>query len=400
MKKVLKNMYVIAMLSKIIVVLLGFVTTAIINRMLGPVLKGQYSYYISIVTILVYVFSFGLGQTFSSYKKKSGKKYLGEFVSLSYFHAFILVVLSICVFLFSSVCGLILLIAATSTFKFNILYIAAIEDVRTRDIINTIVKFVYMLLLVVFYFFMPKSLYIALTLYMVEELLVSIIVVVRYKFTFKIQEIKSLDRVNLKNIYSLSFKSMTMLLLMSLNYHLDVIFLKWMSTDYMTGIYGVAVTLANMLWLIPDAFKDVVLHKSVKSDSKYEIMKLVKGCLLISLFAIIGFAMLGEIIIAIMYGVEFLEVYKITLILFMGTFSMVIYKIIHPYYIAQGKQLIVLRILLVSVCLNVILNTVLIPFMGGYGAAIASCLSYNICGLYFLWIFNNEIKMDKKRQAQ
>ena len=72
---------------------------------------------------------------------------------------------------------------------------------------------------------------------------------------------------------------------------------------------------------------------------------------------------------------------------------MVIYKLIHPLYISKGKQIIVFIILLISVVINAICNSVLIPAFGIIGAAIASVVSYTICSLMFLIKFCREYQV-------
>ena len=66
---------------------------------------------------------------------------------------------------------------------------------------------------------------------------------------------------------------------------------------------------------------------------------------------------------------------------------MVIYKIISPLYVANGKQKKCFGILFCGVLANVGLNFIMIPSLGKMGAAISTVLSYSICGGILLFDF-------------
>ena len=169
-----------------------------------------------------------------------------------------------------------------------------------------------------------------------------------------------------------------------------------MTTSEIVGIYSVAVQLSNMLWLLPDAFKDVMTFKTSKEDSIKEIVLVTKYCLYLAFIILILFIIGGKLFIYIAYGKEFIDSYGVTAILLFGSLSMVLYKIIHPLYIAKGKQWIILKILFASTIINVILNILLIPRIGMLGSALASVCSYTTCGYVFLIKFCKEYNVRMK----
>ena len=75
---------------------------------------------------------------------------------------------------------------------------------------------------------------------------------------------------------------------------------------------------------------------------------------------------------------------------------MIIYKLIHPLYIANGKQKAILTILFISVLINVILNYIFIPKYNIYGAALSSVFSYSLCSVIFLVLFCKEYNVKIK----
>ena len=133
-----KKSYVIAMVSKISIILISMITSALINRTLGVEIKGQYAYISNWSTIIISILSFGIGQTYSTYRRKYGKEALNTFVFLTLLQTVIsFIFFLITVFLnMNSNVKLSMLIATMGILRNNILYIAAIEDIRKRDINN------------------------------------------------------------------------------------------------------------------------------------------------------------------------------------------------------------------------------------------------------------------------
>src|SRR5699024_1226951 len=65
-----------------------------------------------------------------------------------------------------------------------------------------------------------------------------------------------------KTIEIIKYSSISMLndLLTNLNYNLDIIILSFFVSKSQIGIYSLAVSLASMTWIIPDAFKEVLFN--------------------------------------------------------------------------------------------------------------------------------------------
>ena len=90
---------------------------------------------------------------------------------------------------------------------------------------------------------------------------------------------------------------------------------------------------------------------------------------------------------------EYIEGYGTTIILLLGAFSMSIFKILNPLYQSLGQWKLYVGTLLVSVIINTFMNVTTIPSFGIYGAAIASVVSYSVCGLVLLMCFLHDYKI-------
>lgn len=188
----------------------------------------------------------------------------------------------------------------------------------------------------------------------------------------------------LKKIYSIGILTMIVTLLISVNYSIDTIMLKHMTNNYNVGIYSVAVTFSNMFLLIPDAFKEVLFGDSTdKNFSRKTAFSAIRVSFITSGIILIGFVLFGKFAIRLLYGSDYIKAFELTLIIFLGSLSMIFFKILQPIYIAEGKQKRAVYFLTCSSIINIVLNVILIPKYGYYGAAIASAISYTVCGCLF-----------------
>ena len=383
--------YLMATISKISIIFISMITSAFINRALGVELKGKFAYINNWATIIISILSLGIGQTYSTYRRRYGKETLNAFVFFTIFQS----IISFIVYLITLMLNLdynlkmVMLVSSVGIMRMNILYIAAIEDVKKRDFNNIIYKIIYLFLVIIFYFFAKKSLTSMIILMTVEECIIVIGTFIQYKFKPNLNFLKQ-SNISIFQIYRLGIVSMLMYLMITLNYNLDVIFLKKMSTEVSVGLYSVAIQFANLLWLIPDAFKDVLFSKTAKEDSVNEIVIVTKMSLYMSIIIIIGFVIFGKMAINVLYGKEFLDAFIPTVILLIGSLSMIIYKLIHPLYISKGKQFMIFIILFLAVFINVICNIILIPIFDMNGAGLASIFSYSFCSIIFIRIFCKE----------
>ena len=101
---------------------------------------------------------------------------------------------------------------------------------------------------------------------------------------------------HISKIYATGFITMIVMLLININYYLDIIMLKKLSDSYNVGLYSVGVTFSNMFLLIPDAFKEVLFGDSTKKTfSKQTAYSSIKVAILISFIILVFFFSLGNL---------------------------------------------------------------------------------------------------------
>lgn len=381
----LSKKYWIAIVCKFILAFTGFIITIFINRGLSIENKGEYSYIINLVEMFCVIFSMSLGQIYATFKRSVGTEVQGNFVFLSLVHSILIVIIGIIIVSIKQFeHGIVIVIlAALAVEKVIISMIAVIEESIKRNIIYSIMNVFYLLLLGIFYFAGKLSLNIVFLFYALNDLISIIVYMIIYKMKLRY---KNFRWENLKSIYSVGFITMVVMLLINVNYYIDTIMLKKMSSFYYLGLYSVGVNFSNISLLVPDAFKEVLFGDSTKQDfSKNVVLSSIKVSLLLLIVFIVGFIIFGKFALRLFYGADYVLSYQLTFILFIGNFSMIFFKILQPVYISYANQTRAAIFLTCSAIVNIIINLLLIPKYNAVGAAIASAVSYTVCGCLFLF---------------
>lgn len=381
-----KNDYIFTLINKVSTIILGLFTSAFINRYAGPALKGEYTVLLNYVNIVAVIANLGIYQAYPYYKRKKIPNVLEKFVNVFYYQFFIyLLIFIIALFVTkNSLIITILFILPFSVLTNQLNFIMMVEYIYYRNKVNIILAIIKLALSLFLFFVCSRNLiFLVINLFLYDFILLIFYLV---KLKIKIS-IKYFDKSFIISIVKFGIIPMITSLLINLNYKLDVLMLDKYVDNTFVGYYAVGVALAELAWLIPDTFKDVLFAKTSNSDSIDQIVKCLKISFYAILIVIIGVISFGRIFIVVMYGKEFIKSYGVTVVLFLGVPAMAWFKIISTLYLAQGKRYFYLISLLVSVVLNFIANIIMIPKLSIYGAALASIVSYTICGGMFLLDF-------------
>lgn len=392
-KTLLKNQFCYSITTRVIIVLLGVLNMIFINRLLGTTLKGEYTYLLNIINLAILIFNLGIYESYPYFKRKNIENLENKFVNNSITQALVYIFISLVLCSVFREIKLIVVFIIVPILILNrqINFIVMIENINLRNRINIWTEFLYTIVLLIIFCLKLKSILAVLFLLVFRAVaqLVLAIIFFKLKISFRFIDLKLL-----KDSIKFGFIAMVSLLMTTLNYKVDVLILK-LFTDYsQIGLYSIGVLLAEQAWLISDAFKEVLFSKSAKKDNIEEILLCIKVNIVLTILMILAIIIFGQEFIIILFGKEFADSYMVTVILFAGTLGMVLFKLIYPIFIANGKQIICLWVLTASVVINVALNFLLIPKFGITGSAFASVISYNACGCLFLMIFCKQFKLN------
>lgn len=394
--KVLIETYGKPVAFKLVCVAVGFLNSVLINRCLGVALRGEYTVITNWASFIQLFLNLGVGTAYPAFKRKDPQNSKRIFSTITAVMGAIYLLITLVLIPFVNAQNrYILLLATITTIENLLIYIAIVEDVTKRNVINVLTSIIHAIVLVAVLFLYKRNLNAVMVAILFDHLLLC----TSFACLYRIHEfdIKCINREIAISIFRIAIPAMLMNMLMYLNYHADILFLGYLVDDTVEiGLYGTAVTLGNMLWIIPDAFKDVLFNRAAKKDNPQEILLAILCNFMLCVVVLFGFIILGRSFLRIMYGQEYVAAYPLVLLLFVGTLPMILYKLIHPIYIANGNTKVVVTLLGVAVAINIVGNIALIPQFKGVGAAVSSVISYSICGIAFFVKFEKDYNVNLK----
>lgn len=384
--KFFENDYSLNLINKIHTIFMGLISSIFMTRYLGVVLRGEYSFITQLTSVASIILSIGIHQSYSYFYKKNGGKIFKKYSDLYFLLFIIYTILSIFLVFWvkNKMYIYSIVLIPSSVINLQMEATMAVENIRLKIKLHMLSVTIRAISFILMYLFLSQSLLTPVILTIILNLMTVII------YFYNIKIIPNIDKIDFnfsKQVINYSWLPMITSLLVTLNYSIDVFILKYMETPYVLGLYSTALSIINYIWLVPDAFKEVLISRVSRSDSERPTVDAAKISFYTVIVIILVFILFGQFAITLLYGTEFEESYLVTVILSFGALSMVFYKIIGVQLLAEGKRVFYFMSLLLSVILNIILNLIFIPLLGMYGAAIASVFSYTICGLMFLVYF-------------
>ncbi|MDC3423475.1 flippase [Aquibacillus sp. 3ASR75-11] len=371
---------------------IGLFTTALIARYFGPEQFGLFNYALAFVTLFTAISSLGL-ETFVV-KELVDKEYEeGTIV----FSSFILRLISGSILTALTV-GVINIIEPNDRILHLIVLILSLSMVfkafevikfwmhryqlgKTLTIVRIIV-YVFFSLLKVFVVLFDGDLFHYALLFLIDAVIFGITLVIVY---FNIRNSKSRLSFSFsfaRNILSKSWYIILSGLMATLYMRVDQVMLGSMIENTRElGIYSAAVRVAEMWYFIPMAiitsFKPVIMEYKNLNNNKYHetLIKLYSVMLWVGIVVGVVIILFSKIIINILYGADFTKASSIlTISVWAGTFGM-LGTARSTWLISENLQKYNLAFMSVGMIINIILNLILIPKIGGYGAAIATLIA-------------------------
>lgn len=392
--RILKNPYLLSMISKVFSVVVGFLFTIFQARYLGAEIKGQVATVNSIVSITSIVFGLGIYYAYPYFKRTREEDILPVFMKISLLLLAVYGAISallIAIFPLPLKYLSTLVITPLLVYGGIVSYVTLIEVPNRRSITDMVVNLSELIALILLWIYAKPSFVIGVIIIVMKDVAKALLFTVWWRKRFFAPSASIW--VWIPKLVKFGFFPMLSLLMTTLNYRLDILMLDNRVADASIGVYSVGVLLAERIWMIPDALNGVMVSKLSKGKDARETAYVIRICNAACLFVVFGIIVLGKPFIDIAFGREYSGAYQVTLLLLAGVFSMIYYKTIAAYNIAMGKQIISFWLLAVGVVCNVIANLILIPRMGIYGAGLASVISYAVCSVLFIVYFCRETKI-------
>ncbi len=381
-------------LTEISVFILGLGSLIIISRILGPEGKGIYSLIILIPGLMMVFSNFGIDAANIYFVGK--KKYkIENVVSNSLVLAIVLGIILILIFLGVSqfdffqkfvvsnkiplfclwLVVLIIPISLLSNFFRSILWgkgeIMNCNKIRIIESLVSLFGVIFLLLL------LKQGVFGAVFSYVSAILLAALTAVFFLKKADSIHF--SFNRDLLKDSFFYGGKVYLANALSFLNYRLDMILIAAFLTPAAVGLYSIAVSIAEKLFIISGVLASVLFAK-ISSISDVEANsftpKVVRHTFFIMILGSLLLAFFIAPLIKILFGSAFLPSVRPLIILLPGIIAFGVGGVISSDLAGRGKPQFAIYAAFVCLIVNVILNILLIPKWGIEGAAFASTVSY------------------------
>lgn len=380
---------------------LGMTTGIITARILGPQLKGQVALLTMITQLLFMAGNMGLGAAFSFFIAK--KRYGGrQILSAALAGALLFGVIGVACFYASYPLHATLWSGISGTFIFcsallSVLFIytnyltrilvgyGRIYSMNIVGLTSSTVNFLGTIILLMVLHYGLGGVVGSLWLATLAQLLILLIVL-----KDDIRPVRFWGEGLIRGSLSYGIKSHALLLVNFLNYRIDMLQLKHFMDDTAVGYYSLAVSMAELMWLVPDAMVAPLfsgIAQSNAADRSVITLRTVRWSLIFLAVMAVGGILLGRSFIGLLYGQEFLAAFLPFLGLLPGICLFPIFKLLTIDLAARGYPGYGTVASAVALLTNMAANVLLIPQFGILGASFASSISYGCMAVVSLLFF-------------
>jgi len=161
------------------------------------------------------------------------------------------------------------------------------------------------------------------------------------------------------------------------------------------GVYRIAVMVAELLWMIPDAVSIPLFNRvSATKDEKESVAIMSRShrlVLLVVIVAACGLFFAGWLLLPVVLGAEYASAWWLLGLLIPGTVSLVTSRLINMFFSASGRPEVASLVEVIGAVVSVIAYVALIPPLGVAGAAIGTSVAYIIIAFASNRIFRQTI---------
>lgn len=383
--------------SNVFSLVANLLTVVLVSRVLGPELYGLYTAVLVIPLLVVSFFQMGIRPS-TVFMIGSGKHDANKVVSAV---VSTLLITGSAGMLFSGIAYVVMyktgftplligLALATIPMRLTAIYAGGVflakEQMKRANLMNWLTALLTLLFALIFVWLLKLGVAGALLGLMTSNLVVSAYALnmLRRNYTIKLSLYNPIIRqmLQLGVVYALSF------LIIQLNYRADILLLQWLADTREVGLYSLGVAVSELLWQIPLAVSLVVMTRSANTTDQKLMNESTARLLRLSLISGITLSvfiyLLSPFVIPLVFGTGYIGSVRIIQTVLPGIIIVIIFRVLSGQLSGMGKPQVALRAFILALILNVILNYLLIPRLGGMGAAIATNISYLIGTIIYI----------------
>jgi O-antigen/teichoic acid export membrane protein len=201
----------------------------------------------------------------------------------------------------------------------------------------------------------------------------------------------------IRKLFSMGILFAISFLIIQLNYRVDILLLKELSTIEEVGYYSLGVSIAEKLWQLPLAIGVVLMTRAANATDQAAInrttARLVRVSFLAGLVTSVVMFLISPWVIPAIWGQNFLPSVRIIQYILPGILFISIYRVLSSRLSGIGLPQISIFVFLPSLLLNILLNLWWIPTHGAFGAVMATNVSYTLGTLAYLIVYSKIVHM-------
>ena len=391
--------------SNVAVTVSSFLIGIILSRILGAAGYGRYSSIIVVPMIVIGLTQLGIRRS-TMYHLGAGKDSDDNIVSATFIllllTSLLTIIISGFVFMFSeSKTDLVNLTIVMLTIPFVLcnvfaggIFLGKLEILRA-NILNsgpTLVNLVFVIILVWILRLSVTGAFLALLFgNIVMSGFVFYIIRKSFHLTWKYHEKIMKSMVRLGAVFSLS------IFIMQLNYRIDILLLKRLSTLEQIGLYSLATHIAEQLWHVPYAIEAIVLTRSAGTAddqvANRKVASIMRISFLVSILLCMIIYLLAPSLIPLIFGSGFRGSVPMVRGILPGILMLVVFRILNSRLAGMGKPQVAIYTFIPALILNLILNFIWIPRYGAMGSVWATNASYTFGCIIFLFAYSWKVRM-------
>lgn len=202
-----------------------------------------------------------------------------------------------------------------------------------------------------------------------------------------------INRDELKQVISYGALISFILSLVTIMYRIDIFMVNKFLGAWDTGIYAVAVTLAQLCWFFPNSITTVLFPYIARNQNSGSTRVTEQACRIAftsTLIFALPLLVVGPRLFTFVYGPRFEQAFSAFVYLLPGVAFFTAYKIIWADLSGKGRVKVAVPSIVTATILNILLNLLLIPRMGIEGAAIASTVAYSLATIMLMHSFRQQ----------
>lgn len=388
----------ISFVSKVITIILSFLTTIIISRFLGAEKYGMYKYLILIATTSYLLSNLGF---YESVKQQTSARIIE--LNESFWGGLIF---SITIFIGITIIFSILLLSGVKISlpinfivilliyffflvqdKFLFSLLIGVHKINAFNLLTLAKTFIILIVVVIALLLSELSIQLVLYAQIFVFIFGGIIIIFMLrpgKLIFR----KFKDKNYVKQIFKRGLIIYVSNLSTFLNYRVDMFIIKLYHSFNFIGFYSIAVQIVEKFWIIPESIRTILFLEIVSERKKIDFVAQLTRIMISVMFLLsLITAVFSKPLILGLFGNEYHQSVTPLILLLPGIFVFSLSKLLSSYFFAIDQVIVNTKASIFSFILNIIINFALIPKYGIIGAAVATSFSYSLGAFIQLYIF-------------